>query len=750
MVDFPRGDKSSIVPIEPVKAEKKRKTSETKSVVKKAKRSVEGPRCDLESKPAELIYFKHMRVGVRCLCVIKEIRSGEMLLTLPNGLRAFVDARNVNRVVREVMDLEEEAEGVVEVEYDLHDFFRVGQIVRGVVVGVENGGKKRIEMSLDPSVVQKDCEMRVGSACGGVVVSEEDHGYMCEIGNEKIGFLKKGEQRYKLGEIVDVVIESENARTVQLSDEKFRENVMKRVEEFKWLNVGQRVECVVEKVTEVNVQVKICGMIKGYVNYFHFGKEQVKEKQKIVGRILYVDFENKRVQISLNKGVNEWRVEMKEEEVGMKQKWKIERIDGGEGLMVKFEDKVGFVKMNNLSEENSLERFKKFRIGEEVKGRIINYEEMDEMYQVSFKKSDLEQEYLRMKDVKVGSVIKGKVTSITEQGVLVSISDKIKGFCPKIQFGDVLIKKNKFKQDKEYKFVVLSVDLEMKRIVLSHKKMLMSSEYEKIITIEDAKVGMITNGTITNICEFGVFVSFYNNLSALIPNNELSFQKVKAEEIVQIGQTVTCRIISNKNNKLAASLKLNENKRDVKIGQLFKTKIKEKEKNHLICEISDSIFRLDLNQISDFESENSEIFKKMKKGQEIEVLVVEKDRVSMKPILIKNENKSMKIGSLVYGYVKKITEFGCFVSFVYKNENKIGLILKNEISDLFVNKIEDYLRVDQTVNVLIKEIDQDKIYLSCKKSLIKKNLEKEFLSELLESEKVEDKESIKESIKECE
>ncbi len=73
----------------------------------------------------------------------------------------------------------------------------------------------------------------------------------------------------------------------------------------------------------------------------------------------------------------------------------------------------------------------------------------------------------------------------------------------------------------------------------------------------------------------------------------------------------------------------------------------------------------------------------------------------------------ISVGEVVKGKIDKITKFGAFVKL---ETGEYGLIHISEISEKYVKKVEDFLRVGQEVEaVVIKRNDDGKISLSLKR-----------------------------------
>ena len=77
---------------------------------------------------------------------------------------------------------------------------------------------------------------------------------------------------------------------------------------------------------------------------------------------------------------------------------------------------------------------------------------------------------------------------------------------------------------------------------------------------------------------------------------------------------------------------------------------------------------------------------------------------------------SILVGDIVEGKVTGVTKFGAFIALP---ENKNGLVHISEISNEYVEKVEDFLKKDDKVKVKILSQEGGKISLSIKAALPK-------------------------------
>jgi rRNA biogenesis protein RRP5 len=212
---------------------------------------------DRVPKFAELLKFRSLSVGMKMWAAVADARPRELVLSLPHGLKGHVAYAQSSDTLAELSKKAAATESVAEADSvgrlkkgkrtpqdelpPLSDLFKVGQLVRCVVVGLRgavgvSGGaggadatpsahsdvgdheksRKRVEVSLLPSLVNAGVgvdALREGFALPASVHSVEDHGFTLSFGIKGVsGFLLKadapeGVAPVQAGSLVEAVIE---------------------------------------------------------------------------------------------------------------------------------------------------------------------------------------------------------------------------------------------------------------------------------------------------------------------------------------------------------------------------------------------------------------------------------------------------------------------------------------------------------------------------------------------------------------
>ncbi|MBO9383428.1 MAG: S1 RNA-binding domain-containing protein [Roseiflexus sp.] len=194
----------------------------------------------------------------------------------------------------------------------------------------------------------------------------------------------------------------------------------------------------------------------------------------------------------------------------------------------------------------------------------------------------------RVKDLAPGMELEGRVTSIALYGIFVDIGVGRDGLVHISEMSDTRIESpsDLVKIGDTVKVRVKSVEPDGRRISLtmrtkergaeprgSRGKKKPEVDYEKLAAL---RVGDNIEGTVTGIAPFGVFVDIGVGKDGLVHVSELAEGRVeKAEDVVQVGQTYTFKVLEVDAAGARISLSLRRAQRGQKLQQLEKGQILE-------------------------------------------------------------------------------------------------------------------------------------------------------------------------------
>ena len=151
-----------------------------------------------------------------------------------------------------------------------------------------------------------------------------------------------------------------------------------------------------------------------------------------------------------------------------------------------------------------------------------------------------------------------KVAEVTKGGV-VAFLDGVRGFIPasklSLEYVDEAALEDYLHQNLQVR--VINVDEENKRLVLSAREILKeAADAERAKKISNVEVGLVTEGVVETLKDYGAFVNLGNGLSGLLHISQICQNRIKHPGVVlKEGQTVKVKITEIKDGKLSLSMK---------------------------------------------------------------------------------------------------------------------------------------------------------------------------------------------------
>lgn len=686
--------------------------------------------------------------------------------------------------------------------------FRVGQFVPCVVLAATKEAKgKQIHLSLRTSLLNAELVPQTvakGMTLHGTVASVEDHGAVLNLGVRGLNaFVPRKELQAAdvtplTGQHLFVTVTAVNAHTSTATVTPDRAQVLKAVTRgdaftIKQLAPGMLLNVRVEEVLPNGLRVNFLTFFSASVEQSHMSmpcqrgwEEAYRRGLKGRARIISIDAASKQISLSMAPHIVHLTAPEPSLSVGdVVQNAVVERIDEGVGMMLSLPKMASdasamdvdddddtsataeptskatwktftpaYVHISNASDARVEKLEKKFTVGATVAARVIGFAPFDGLVNVSCKQSSLSQTVLRHADLVPGEQVSGKILAIEPWGVLLEISEGVRGVVsaqhvpPFVSLTKAGKKKGdqsgKFQLGKKVEARVLRVDLEAKKTYLTMKRALLTADTPVLATYEDALMGRAAHGFITKIADYGVVVSFYNGVYGLVPAALLHAAGVtNLEEAYVLGQVVKAvvtrcdvakkRLMLSFNANAAVALKASASasvapSMSKLIGTtVTNTKVLEVEATGLRLQSSDGLeCVLPFVQLTDFPRNTGlvdELVKSYTAGDVITspLLVVSqaKDGVltlSRKPLLLQFASKAavlprafedVKESAALVGFVASVhATKGVFVKFL---NNVTALAPKAFLSDKFLSEVEDGLfEIGETVLCHVTKIDTSK------------------------------------------
>ena len=367
-------------------------------------------------------------------------------------------------------------------------------------------------------------------------------------------------------------------------------------------------------------------------------------------------------------------------------------------------------------------------VGDEIDVFINNLEDRKGKFVLSKEKADFLKDWSRLKKCyDSGEVIEGKVVKRIKGGLVVDIGN-IFAFLPGSQIDIRPVVDFDEYIEQTFEFKIVKINELRKNVVLSRKELLETDIREKRQDIiSQLEVGMVLDGIVKNITDFGAFIDL-GGIDGLLHITDITWGRINhPSEVLEANQKLKVKIIDFEIEKLRVSLGLK---------QLQAEPWKEAEAKYPVSSIVEGKI---VNMM------NYGVFIELEEGVEGLLHVSEMswtrhikhpgelfklgDRATTKILSLDSKEKKISLGlkqlqdnpwdtiedkytegSIHNGKVQKLTQFGAFVEI---DEGIDGLVHVSDISwTKNIRNPKDVLAKGQDIMVKILELDKEKRRLS--------------------------------------
>ena len=198
-------------------------------------------------------------------------------------------------------------------------------------------------------------------------------------------------------------------------------------------------------------------------------------------------------------------------------------------------------------------------IGDEVYLYVVNVDEKNGNVSLSKEKAKYFQLWEKLNEIyRKKEKINAEVIEKNSNGLIVNVG--LKGFVPKSQIETKFIKDEDLDKyiGKKLDFFIIKLEKKENKVILSHRLIIEKERkvmYKK--TLADLTVGQEKEGVITNITKFGAFVDI-GGVEGLLHISEITWRDMKdATKLLKVGDKIKVKIIeyNKENKKISLSIK---------------------------------------------------------------------------------------------------------------------------------------------------------------------------------------------------
>jgi small subunit ribosomal protein S1 len=275
--------------------------------------------------------------------------------------------------------------------------------------------------------------------------------------------------------------------------------------------------------------------------------ELLKIDQKTNVKVLSIDKDKEKIALGLKQTQeNPWDAVEAKYPIQTKVKGSVVNITNY-GAFVKLEGGIeGLVHISEMSWTRRITHpSEMLSVGQEIEVIVLEINKAKQEISLGIKQTETNPWTRVAEKYPPNTVVSGKVRNLTNYGAFIEIEDGIDGllhvsdmsWTKKVSHPSEMLKKGD-----EVRCVVLSVDQEKQRIALGLKQL---TEDPWLHAVPDRYIpGMIVQGKVTKITNFGVFVELEQDLEGLLHVSELTDHRIEdPHQEVQIGQEIEVKIL---------------------------------------------------------------------------------------------------------------------------------------------------------------------------------------------------------------
>ena len=238
------------------------------------------------------------------------------------------------------------------------------------------------------------------------------------------------------------------------------------------------------------------------------------------------------------------------------------RIDNDEVLVDIGYKSEGVIPANELSIRKSVNPADEVELGEEVDALVLTKEDQDGRLILSKKRARFEKAWRRIEAAaQSGEPVEGSVIEVVKGGLIIDLG--VRGFLPASLVDIRRVPNLDEYMGTQIECKVIELNRSRNNVVLSRRAVLEEQRKEDRERILDRlQPGQVVEGVISNIVDFGAFVDL-DGIDGLIHISELSWSHVNhPSEILNIGDTVSVKVLDIDRNRQRISLGLKQTQED--------------------------------------------------------------------------------------------------------------------------------------------------------------------------------------------
>ncbi|WP_024866341.1 S1 RNA-binding domain-containing protein [Butyrivibrio sp. FCS014] len=234
----------------------------------------------------------------------------------------------------------------------------------------------------------------------------------------------------------------------------------------------------------------------------------------------------------------------------------------------------GTIRIEDLSDDPKFNIHRDIAVGDTVSATVISTDDGNGNILLSKKEANQVLAWDKLKEyLENGEYVDVKVSEAVKAGA-VAYLEGIRGFIPASKLDLNFVEEENIPSyvGKTLKVKVITADEQANKLVLSAKEFLRAEDAaKKAEMISNLEVGLVTEGVVESLQNYGAFIGLSNGMSGLCHISQISNQRIAhPSSVLKVGQKVKVKVIAIKDGKLSLSMKALE---DVTAKEITEEKI---------------------------------------------------------------------------------------------------------------------------------------------------------------------------------
>lgn len=217
----------------------------------------------------------------------------------------------------------------------------------------------------------------------------------------------------------------------------------------------------------------------------------------------------------------------------------------------------GIIRLADYSDEPGFSLKDAVNIGDEISATVLRTDDGEGHILLSQKAANDVLAWDRLKELMDNqTVLTVKISGAVKAGAIAYV-EGIRGFIPASKLSLDYVEDTSEWLFKEIRVRIITVDAAEKKLVLSAKELLQAEAAEvRNSKIAGIPIGLVTEGTVESLQNYGAFINLGNGLSGLVHISQISSKRIKSPAaVLHVGDTVKVKVIDTKDGKISLSMK---------------------------------------------------------------------------------------------------------------------------------------------------------------------------------------------------